>query len=67
MTYAAPVRDIRFSLEEIAGLSALREQGMFVEASADLVEQILVEAGKLASDVLAPLNAPGDRAGTTTA
>ncbi|WP_395630137.1 acyl-CoA dehydrogenase [Aquidulcibacter sp.] len=64
MTYAAPVRDIRFSLEEIAGLSALREQGLFVDASADLVEQILVEAGKLASDVLAPLNAPGDRAGT---
>ena len=46
MTYAAPVRDIRFSLEEIAGLSALREQGMFLDASADLVEQILVEAGK---------------------
>ncbi|GBF59429.1 3-methylmercaptopropionyl-CoA dehydrogenase [Candidatus Phycosocius bacilliformis] len=64
MTYAAPVRDIRFSLEEIAGLADLRKQGLFTEASADLIEQILVEAGKLAGDVLAPLNAAGDRAGT---
>jgi 3-(methylthio)propanoyl-CoA dehydrogenase len=64
MSYTAPVRDIRFSLEEVAGLAALREQGLFEEASADLIEQILTESGKLASDVLAPLNAPGDRAGT---
>jgi 3-(methylthio)propanoyl-CoA dehydrogenase len=64
MAYAAPVRDILFSLEEIAGLAALRAQGLFGEAPPELIEQILSEAGKLASDVLAPLNAPGDRAGT---
>jgi 3-(methylthio)propanoyl-CoA dehydrogenase len=64
MTYSAPVRDIRFSLEEVAGLAQLREEGLFEEASSDLLEQILTEAGKLANDVLAPLNAPGDRAGT---
>ena len=65
MPYNAPVRDIRFSLEEVAGLSALREQGLFEDASSDLLEQILNEAGKLATDVLAPLNASGDRAGTS--
>jgi 3-(methylthio)propanoyl-CoA dehydrogenase len=64
MPYTAPVRDIRFSLEEVAGLAALREEGLFTEASSDLLEQILIEAGKLAGDVLAPLNGPGDRAGT---
>jgi 3-(methylthio)propanoyl-CoA dehydrogenase len=64
MPYSAPVRDIRFSLEEVAGLAALREQGLFSDASGELIEQILVEAGKLAGDVLAPLNGPGDRAGT---
>jgi 3-(methylthio)propanoyl-CoA dehydrogenase len=64
MPYTAPVRDIRFSLEEVAGLSGLREQGLFEDASSDLIEQILTEAGKLAGDVLAPLNGPGDRAGT---
>jgi 3-(methylthio)propanoyl-CoA dehydrogenase len=64
MTYSAPVRDIRFSLEEVAGLAQLREQGLFTEASSELLEQILTEAGKLAGDVLAPLNAPGDRSGT---
>ncbi len=67
MPYNAPVRDIRFSLEEMAGLAALREQGLFEEASSDLLEQILTESGKLANDVLAPLNAPGDRAGTQLA
>ncbi|GIU67843.1 acyl-CoA dehydrogenase [Candidatus Phycosocius spiralis] len=64
MTYAAPIRDIRFSLEEIAGLAEWRRQGLFLDASSDVLEQILYEAGKLASDVLSPLNAPGDRAGT---
>jgi alkylation response protein AidB-like acyl-CoA dehydrogenase len=65
MPYQAPVRDIRFSLEEIAGLADLRREGLFTDASADLIEQILSEAGKLSADVLAPLNAPGDRAGTS--
>jgi 3-(methylthio)propanoyl-CoA dehydrogenase len=64
MPYTAPVRDIRFSLEEVAGLAALRDEGLFTEASSDLIEQILIEAGKLAGDVLAPLNGPGDKAGT---
>jgi 3-(methylthio)propanoyl-CoA dehydrogenase len=64
MPYQAPVRDIRFSLEEVAGLAALRDEGLFGDASADLIEQILTQAGKLASDILAPLNSPGDRAGT---
>ena len=64
MPYNAPVRDIRFTLEEVAGLAALRDSGLFEDASSELIEQILTEAGKLASDVLAPLNGPGDRAGT---
>lgn len=64
MPYAAPVRDIRFSLEEVAGLAELRANGLFCEASCELIETILTEAGKLAAEVLAPLNAPGDRAGT---
>ena len=45
MPYQAPVRDIRFSLEEVAGLSALRTEGLFEETSSELLEQILVEAG----------------------
>jgi 3-(methylthio)propanoyl-CoA dehydrogenase len=63
MPYTAPVRDIRFSLEEVAGLAQLRAQGLFSEASSELLEQILTQAGKLAGDVLAPLNGPGDKAG----
>jgi 3-(methylthio)propanoyl-CoA dehydrogenase len=65
MPYQAPIRDIRFSLEHIAGLDDLRQHGLFPDASSDLIDQILAQAGKLAADVLAPLNAPGDRAGTS--
>jgi hypothetical protein len=63
MTYAAPVRDIRFSLE-VAGLPAVLETGAFEALPDELLAGILEEAGKLASGVLAPLNAPGDRQGS---
>jgi 3-(methylthio)propanoyl-CoA dehydrogenase len=63
MTYAAPVRDIRFSLE-VAGLSSVLETGAYEALPDELLAGILEEAGKLASGVLAPLNAPGDRQGS---
>jgi len=65
MTYRAPVRDIAFCLEHIAGLSGLEETDAFPELSEDLTEAMLDGAGALMSDVLAPLNHPGDMAGST--
>ncbi len=62
--YSPPLREMTFALEAIAGLPDVAPH--FGEnASSDLVGQVLEEAGKLASEVLAPLNAPGDRAGTS--
>ncbi len=61
--YTAPVEDIRFVLNEIAGLGDIAALPGYEEATPDLVEAILQEAGKLASDVLAPLNHGGDQEG----
>ena len=65
MTYRAPVRDIRFALEEIAAMDSLKATGAFPEFSADLTPAILDEAAKLANDVLSPLNWDGDQQGCT--
>lgn len=63
MSYRAPVRDIRFALEEIAALDSVKATGAFPEFSGDLTLAILDEAAKLTNDVLAPLNWTGDRQG----
>ena len=57
--YAAPLADMRFVLEEIAALPELERLG-YEHATPDVVEAVLEEAGKLASEVLAPLNRSGD-------
>ncbi len=62
-TYTAPVDDIRFVLNEIAGLGDVAGLPGYEDATPDLVEAVIEEAGKLASDVLAPLNQPGDQEG----
>src|SRR3954453_6863519 len=64
MTYQAPVADIVFALKHGAGFSAALEQGLFGELAEDTVEAVLAQAGKFATDVIAPLNSVGDRTGT---
>jgi 3-(methylthio)propanoyl-CoA dehydrogenase len=61
--YTPPVDDIRFVLNEIAGLSSIATLPGCEDATPDLVEAVIEEAGKLASDVLAPLNHTGDQEG----
>jgi alkylation response protein AidB-like acyl-CoA dehydrogenase len=61
--YAAPLAELRFAIEEIAGLPELARLPAFADATPDLVETVLAEAGKLAAGVLDPLNQPGDREG----
>ena len=62
-TYAPPIADLYFScteLADLAGVNALPELG---EVNPELLESILQEAGRFASEVLAPLNQIGDREG----
>lgn len=61
--YRAPLEDMQFVLNEIAGMDAVRELPGCEEATEDMVTAILEEAAKLAAEVLAPLNAVGDRQG----
>jgi len=63
MGYAAPVKDMMFVLKELAGLDQVARLPGFEEATPDVVEAILDEAGKFAGGVLAPLNFSGDREG----
>jgi alkylation response protein AidB-like acyl-CoA dehydrogenase len=65
MTFAAPVADIAFTLKHTAGLSRAIAAGLYGDLTEDVLDAVLAEAGKFATDVLAPLNAPGDRSGAT--
>lgn len=63
-TYLAPTRDMQFVINELADLKGVAALSGFEEISPDLVEAVLDEAGRLASEVLAPLNKSGDEQGT---
>src|SRR5260221_1703659 len=62
MTYRAPVADIAFTLKHGPGLAPLLAQGGAL--AADDVDAILEEAGKFATEIIAPLNTVGDKHGT---
>ena len=62
--YAAPLKDMRFVLNELAGLAEVAKLPGFEEASADTVNAILEEASKFASEVLDPINFSGDQEGS---
>ena len=61
--YKAPVDEIAFTLNHVAGLADALETGRFGDLGPDLVAAILEEAGRFASDEIAPLGEIGDRQG----
>ncbi|MDX9699662.1 MAG: acyl-CoA dehydrogenase [Rhodocyclaceae bacterium] len=61
--YTAPIRDMQFVMQELAGLDEVQALPGCEEVSSDLVDAILDEANKFASGVLAPLNWIGDQEG----
>src|SRR6185295_12015750 len=63
--YHAPVADMRFVMNELAGLDQVCRLPGYEDADRDVVAAILEEASKFATDVLDPLNATGDREGAT--
>src|ERR1700731_4356130 len=64
MAYRAPVEDIVFALKHAAGFAKARADGLYDDLGDDVLAAVLSEAGRFASEVLAPLNAPGARSGT---
>ena len=64
-SYRAPVREMRFVMDEIAGLSEIAALPGFEEVTPDLADAVLEEAARFTGEVLAPLNRIGDQAGCT--
>jgi alkylation response protein AidB-like acyl-CoA dehydrogenase len=62
--YQAPLKDMRFVLNELAGLADIAKLPGYQEATPDTVDAILEEASKFASGVLDPINYSGDQEGS---
>lgn len=62
-SYIAPLRDMQFVIEHLAGRPDIAALPNSEEFSEDLVDAILSEAARMAQEVLDPLNQSGDRQG----
>ena len=62
--YVPPIEDIEFLLNEVVNLDEICHLAGYEEISPDLVTSILIEAGRFASVILAPLNRIGDTEGS---
>ena len=63
MTYQPPVREHLFLLRDVLEIEKHANLPGFADASMDVVQAILDEAGKFTAEVLAPLNSVGDKQG----
>ena len=63
-TYKAPLRDMRFVMQDLLNIEKhYRSLPACEEVNQDLIDAILEEAGKFSEEVVAPLNAVGDKEG----
>jgi alkylation response protein AidB-like acyl-CoA dehydrogenase len=62
-SYQAPLKDMRFVLNRLAGLAEVAKLPGYEEATPETVDAILEEASKFALEVLDPINYSGDREG----
>jgi len=60
-SYTAPVADTMFLLTDVFPIHRYENLPRFAEAPIDVVEAILAEGGRFASEVLQPLNLSGDQ------
>ncbi|VAX03324.1 3-methylmercaptopropionyl-CoA dehydrogenase (DmdC) [hydrothermal vent metagenome] len=61
--YIAPTREMKFVLKHVIEMAEISELERFQDASADIVDAVLEEAGKFCGEILSPLNVVGDREG----
>ena len=60
MPYRSPSAEIKFILDHVTPIAPLSATEMFAEATGETVEAVLVEAGRLCDEVMAPLLRNGD-------
>ena len=63
--YQAPIRDLRFVLEELLDVASLAALPRYREFSAELAASVLDQAARFAQEVLAPINRIGDSVGAS--
>lgn len=63
MSYVPPIQAQRYLLDTIADMDGLGRLPAFSAATPDMVDAILTEAGRISSEILAPLNRRGDMEG----
>ncbi|MDE2610699.1 MAG: acyl-CoA dehydrogenase [Burkholderiales bacterium] len=61
MSYTAPVKDMLFVMKELAGLDEIAALPGFEDATEETARAVLDESARLCGEVLAPLNAEGDK------
>jgi alkylation response protein AidB-like acyl-CoA dehydrogenase len=61
VSYNAPLKDMLFVMNELAGLSTISQLPGCEDATADTVEAVLEENAKFCANVVAPLNHPSDQ------
>lgn len=61
MSYKAPLKDMLFVMNELAGLSTINQLPGCEDATADTVEAVLEENAKFCGNVVAPLNHSSDK------
>ncbi|HZF97903.1 MAG TPA: acyl-CoA dehydrogenase C-terminal domain-containing protein [Pseudoxanthomonas sp.] len=62
-TYKAPLADIRFALYDVLGAEKLFAELGYADATRDVIDAVLDEAGRFTETVLTPLNSVGDEIG----
>ena len=60
MPYRAPVEDYKFIFSHVSDMAAVTATERFAEATPDVTDAILAEAGRLTEEVIAPLRRVGD-------
>ncbi|HEY8360654.1 MAG TPA: acyl-CoA dehydrogenase family protein, partial [Ramlibacter sp.] len=61
MTYTAPLKDMLFDIEHLAGLERIAQLPGFEEAGLETAQAVLEECARFNQQVVAPLNVEGDR------
>ncbi len=65
MTFRAPVKDMLFVIKDLANIDAIATLPGHEDAGYDTAVAVLEECARLANDVIAPLNAEGDKKPST--